>query len=142
MSWRLGKKKASGLAAADDGASMRSITPTPGDDRHALPRTGILSIRVINAEGLAVPQGATLSAAVQAALKSQQAQVAASMSPSSVAQDRLSAVGTGHAKRNSVQRAQCWWLPYLVMEFEVNQVLITSHGSKLGNLLHMYEMHL
>ena len=53
---------------------MRSITPTPGDDRHALPRTGILSIRVINAEGLAVPQGASLSAAVQAALKSQQAQ--------------------------------------------------------------------
>ncbi|KZV73825.1 AGC/Akt protein kinase [Peniophora sp. CONT] len=118
---------------------MRSITPTPGDDRHALSRTGILSIRVINAEGLAVPQGASLSAAVQAALKSQQAQVAASMSPSSVNQDRLSVVG--HTKRNSVQRAQCWWLPYLVMEFEVNQILITPLGGELAKPLYMYQAH-
>ena len=43
---------------------------------------------------------------------------------------------------DSVQCTQCWWLPYLVMEFEVNQVLITSHGSELGNPLYMCEMHL
>ena len=62
-----------------------------------------------------------------------------SVSPSSITPNQLA---NCQCNRNSVQRMQCWWLPYLLMEFEVNQVLITSYGSELGKPLYMYEMHL
>ncbi|KAH9166061.1 AGC/Akt protein kinase [Lactarius sanguifluus] len=134
MSWRLGKsKKATLTPDRDDAASTRSITPTPGDDKPHF-RTGILSIRVLWAEGISVPQGTQVPAVVQAALSSQQAMVAASISPASVSQSRLAARG----KRDSVQRTQCWWLPYIVMEFEVNQILITPLGGELDKPLYMY----
>ncbi|KAN0127439.1 Protein kinase-like domain containing protein [Lactarius tabidus] len=134
MSWRLGKsKKATLTPDRDDAASTRSITPTPGDDKPHF-RTGILSIRVLWAERLSVPQ---VPAVVQAALSSQQAKVASSISPASVSQSRLAARG----KRDSVQRTQCWWLPYLVMEFEVNQILITPLGGDLEKPLYMYQAH-
>ncbi|KAI9443364.1 AGC/Akt protein kinase [Lactarius indigo] len=137
MSWRLGKsKKATLTPDRDDAASTRSITPTPGDDKPYF-RTGILSIRVLWAEGLSVPQGTQVPAVVQAALSSQQAMVAASISPASVSQSRLAARG----KRDSVQRTQCWWLPYIVMEFEVNQILITPLGGELDKPLYMYQAH-
>ena len=137
MSWKLGKSKKTNLAA-DDAASTRSITPTPDDK--PLSRTGMLTIRVLWAENLAVPAGTAVPAAVQSAMSSQQAQVAAAMSPSSVTQSRLAAAGK--AKRDSVQRTQCWWLPYLVMEFEVNQILITPLGGELEKPLYMYQAHL
>src|SRR6266404_3870505 len=144
MSWRLGKsKKATLTPDRDDAASTRSITPTPGDtsgdgDDKPSFRTGILSIRVLWAEGFSVPQGTQVPAVVQAALSSQQAKVAASISPASVSQSRLAARG----KRDSVQRTQCWWLPYIVMEFEVNQILITPLGGELDKPLYMYQAHL
>ncbi|KAI0297715.1 kinase-like domain-containing protein [Russula brevipes] len=136
MSWKLGKSKKATLSAdRDDAASTRSITPTP--DEKPRVRTGILSIRVLWAEGLSVPQSTSVPAVVQAALSSQQAKVAASISPASVSQSRLAARG----KRDSIQRTQCWWLPYIVMEFEVNQILITPLGGELDKPLYMYQAH-
>ncbi|KAF8271939.1 Pkinase-domain-containing protein [Lactarius quietus] len=137
MSWRLGKsKKATLTPDRDDAASTRSITPTPADD-NPLFHTGILSIRVLWAERISVPHGTQVPAVVQAALSSQHAKVAASISPASVSQSRLAARG----KRDSVQRSQCWWLPYIVMEFEVNQILITPLGGDLDKPLYMYQAH-
>lgn len=86
-----------------------------------------------------MPKGNNVPPAVQAALTSQQAKVAASVSPSSVNQQRLA---TRKSNRDSVQRMQCWWLPYIVMEFEVNQVLITPLGGDLEKPLYMYETNL
>ena len=62
-----------------------------------------------------------------------------SVSPSSITPNQLA-----NCQQNwdSVQHTQCWWLPYLVMGFEVNRVLITSHDSELGKPLYMYKMHL
>jgi serum/glucocorticoid-regulated kinase 2 len=76
---------------------------------------------------------------VQAALSTQQAKVAASVSPSSVTQRRLV---KRHGAKDSIQRTQCWWLPYLVMEFEVNQVLITPLGGDMEKPLYMYQAQL
>jgi serum/glucocorticoid-regulated kinase 2 len=138
MSWKLGKSKSKANLAVSD-ISPRSTTPTPGNpDGRPMPRSGILAIRVLGAENLSVPGGA-IPPAVQAALKSQQAKVAASVSPSSVNQQRLA---SKRSNRDSVQRMQCWWLPYIVMEFEVNQVLITPLGGDLQNPLYMYETNL
>jgi serum/glucocorticoid-regulated kinase 2 len=141
MSWRLGKSKkpsASNLRAED--TLHRSTTPTPRNPGGQPDiRTGLLTIRVLWAEGLALPAGTAVPPAVQAALSSQQAKSAASVSPSSVAQQRLAKV---KRNRDSIQRTTCWWLPYLVMEFEVNQILITPLGGELNRPLYMYQAHL
>ena len=140
MSWKIGKSRskqpANGLSIQD--MDPRSTTPTPGNPNGKL-QSGLLAIRVLWAENLALPGGAAVPPAVQAALSSQQAKIAASVSPSSVTQNRLA---NRRSNRDSVQRTQCWWLPYLVMEFEVNQVLITPLGGELGKPLYMYEAHL
>ncbi|ESK90450.1 agc akt protein kinase [Moniliophthora roreri MCA 2997] len=141
MSWKLGRSKKSSVTnlRAEDAMSGRSTTPTPGNpDGKPLPRSGLLAIRVLWAEGLKLPAGAAIPPAVQNALASQQAKVAASVSPSSVQQQRLAQT---KGKRDSIQRTQCWWLPYIVMEYEVNQVLITPLGGDLEKPLYMYQAH-
>ncbi len=141
MSWKLGRSKKSSVSnlLAEDVVNSRSVTPTPGNpDGKPSSRSGLLAIRVLWAEGLALPAGFATPAAVQQALSSQQAKVASSVSPSSVQQSRLAKTrGNRYVprlgcltcfntiNRDSIQRTQCWWLPYLVMEYEVNQVLIT-----------------
>ncbi|KIJ64521.1 hypothetical protein HYDPIDRAFT_154129 [Hydnomerulius pinastri MD-312] len=137
----LGKltKKASTatLSAGTTDEPPRSTTPTPGNpDGKPTSRTGLLTIRVLWAEGLALPAATAVPPAVQAALSTQQAKVAASVSPSSVMQKRLA---KRHSAKDSIQRTQCWWLPYLVMEFEVNQVLITPLGGDLEKPLYMFQ---
>ncbi|KAF8895323.1 AGC/Akt protein kinase [Infundibulicybe gibba] len=140
MSWKLGRsKKSSTNLRAEDVVSARSTTPTPGNPSgKPSSRSGLLAIRVLWAEGLTLPPGVTVPPAVQSALTSQQAKVAASVSPSSVTQQRLAKT---RGNRDSIQRTQCWWLPYLVMEYEVNQVLITPLGGELDKPLYMYQAH-
>ncbi|KAL0580624.1 Serine/threonine-protein kinase [Marasmius crinis-equi] len=141
MSWKLGRSKKSSVSnlRAED-MNGRSTTPTPANpDGKPLPRSGLLTIRVMGGEGLALPAGVNIPPAVQNALASQQAKVAASVSPSSVQQQRLAK--TRGTSRDSIQRTQCWWLPYIVMEYEVNQVLITPLGGELDKPLYMYMAH-
>ncbi|KIY44759.1 Pkinase-domain-containing protein [Fistulina hepatica ATCC 64428] len=137
MSWKsLGRsKKSTSSLVAGDSSPLRSATPTPGNP-NGVPnfRAGLLAIRVLWAEGLALPAGTAIPPSMQAALDSQQAKVAASVSPSSVTQSRLA-----KSRGSSIQRKQCWWLPYLVMEYEVNQILITPLGGDLQNPLYMYQ---
>ncbi|KAJ7579702.1 kinase-like domain-containing protein [Mycena floridula] len=137
MSWKLGRSKKSSVTnlRSDDMVVDRSTTPTPGNPSQ---RSGLLAIRVMWAEGLNLPPGVPVPAAVQNALSSQQAQVAASVSPSSVTQQRMA---KSRGNRDSIQRTQCWWLPYIVMEYEVNQVLITPLGGDLQKPLYMYQAH-
>ncbi|KJA18018.1 hypothetical protein HYPSUDRAFT_45732 [Hypholoma sublateritium FD-334 SS-4] len=142
MSWLRGKKTSANNLKTEE-AINRSTTPTPANpnavEEKRTYRSGLLTIRVMGAEGLAVPTGTVVPPAVQSALTSQQAKVAASVSPSSINQQRLANRTKG--SRDSVQRAQCWWLPYLVMEYEVNQILITPLGGGLEKPLYMYQAH-
>ncbi|KZP31491.1 AGC/Akt protein kinase [Athelia psychrophila] len=124
-------------------ASSATITPqSQNEEAELVPqsRTGLLTIRVLWAEELAIPAGSSTPPAVAAALASQQAKVAAAVSPSSVTQQRI-LQKQKRGNRDSIQRAQCWWLPYMVMEFDVNQVLITSLGGEISKPLYMYQAH-
>lgn len=127
-------------------ASSATITPQSQNDEVELEpqsRTGLLTIRVLWAEELSLPAGSPTPPAVLAALASQQAKLAAAVSPSSVTQQRLlQKQANKRGNRDSIQRAQCWWLPYIVMEFDVNQVLITSLGGDIQKPLYMYQAHL
>lgn len=141
MSWLSRNKKSSTNLRSDDG-STRSVTPTPGNpDGGPRLRSGLLAIRMLGAEGLSLPPGVALPPAVQNVMQSQPGQVAAAMSPASVTQSRLLASKTRGTSRDSVQRTQCWWLPYAVMEYEVNQVLITPLGGDMEKPIYMYQAH-
>ena len=97
------------LKAEDPNAmqGVRSTTPTPSTHAHLnggtfegapSPRSGLLAIRVLWAEGLNLPAGVSIPPAVQNALNSSQAKVAASVSPSSVNQQRLAAATKASSK--------------------------------------------
>ena len=143
MSWIIGKskpKQSSGTSSLSiqDMDTSRSTTPTPRNPDGSQPqfRSGILAIHVNRAEGLELPSGTQIPSPVQNALASAQAQAALSVSPSSVTQQRLTKQ-RGH--KDSVQRIGCWWLPYLVMEFEVNQIVLTPLGGDIEQPVYMYQ---
>ena len=89
-SWLGRSKKVSSTNLRADDIAARSTTPTPGyPEGKPTFRSGVLTIRVLWAEGLNLPPATSVPPAVQSALTSQQAKVAASVSPSSVTQQRL-----------------------------------------------------
>ncbi|KAJ9125782.1 Serine/threonine protein kinase, AGC [Naganishia onofrii] len=49
----------------------------------------------------------------------------------------LAGSGSG-SNRDSLQRKQQWWLPYVVLEFDKNEVLVDAVGGDLGNPVWMY----
>lgn len=50
-----------------------------------------------------------------------------------------SAGGPGASKnRDSLQRKQLWWLPYVVLEFDKNEVLVDALGGDLNGPVWMY----
>jgi serum/glucocorticoid-regulated kinase 2 len=135
--------KSLGIRKKGSSATLSPPSPPPPASLPPMSRTGLLTIRVLWADGLSLPTGTAVPPVVQAALASQQAKVAAAVSPSSVNEQRhLHKRQSKRGDRDSVQRAQCWWLPYLVMEFDVNQVLITSLGGDIAKPLYMYQAHL
>lgn len=96
---------------ASPAPSSRSTTPTPGNPSPSglVARNGLLLINVLAARGLTLPAGVSMPPAVEKALNSQQAQIAASVTSSSVSQRQQA---SRHKTRDSMQRKQCWWLPY------------------------------
>ena len=65
-------------------------------------------------------------------IDSQVATLAASVTPTTVNQQRAK---LGHKSRDSVQRQQSWWLPYCILEFDLNEVRGTSSLSPSITLL-------
>ncbi|KAG9102462.1 hypothetical protein FRC07_010234 [Ceratobasidium sp. 392] len=135
--WKLGKKiKEATSSKASLGTSpapsSRSTTPTPGNPSGAGPmaRNGLLLINVLSARALTLPTGVSMPPAIEKALNSQQAQIAASVTSSSVSQRQQAS--RGHKTRDSMQRKQCWWLPYVVLEFDKNEVLIDALGGEIA----------
>ncbi|KAK8847445.1 hypothetical protein IAR55_005303 [Kwoniella newhampshirensis] len=142
MSWRLGKKiKDSGFLSSKHHQQSssttpsdisRSTTPTPGnphpDERGVPPvaKSGMLKIRVTAAKGLSLPQGVPVPQSIQHALNS-------NPNPTSPR------VPTNpRANRDSLQRKQVWWLPYVVLEFDKNEVLVDALGGDLASPVWMY----
>ncbi|KAJ3484777.1 hypothetical protein NLI96_g5411 [Meripilus lineatus] len=115
MSWKLGSKKSK--ESKESGVISRSVTPIPSRSATPKPpdvesnfRSGMLTIRIFSGRGLALPPGTTVPEIVQKALDS---------APPS----RRSA-----GNRESMQRKRYWWLPYVVLEFDKNEVLIDALG--------------
>lgn len=110
----------------------------------------MLKIRVTAAKGLNLPQGGewcisygalgnsdttvvSVPAPIQEALTTNPTPASriASSPPTAV-------VKAAGANRDSVQRRQVWWLPYLVLEFDKNEVLVDALGGDLASPVWMY----
>lgn len=72
--------------------------------------------------GLALPPGAQLPEAIQRALES--------------------APRNSIGNRESLQRKRFWWLPYVVLEFDKNEILIDALGGDLSNPIWNYRAQL
>lgn len=144
---------------SESGSTNPPTTPEPPELPHDLPTTGRLSIQVTAARDLSLPSNVKLPPAIEAMVDSEQAQVAASITANSVHSQRSK---PGHKSRDSVQREQSWWLPYVILEFDVNevrlpppplcsglfiahnhiQVLIDPLGGSIKSPVWMYNAHL
>lgn len=115
MSWKLPTKK-----AKENDTLSRSVTPIPSRPTTPKPlhgsdqfRSGMLTIRIFSGRGLAIPPGAHLPEGIVRALET---------APRSSA-----------GNRESLQRKRFWWLPYVVLEFDKNEILIDALGGDLSN---------
>jgi serum/glucocorticoid-regulated kinase 2 len=91
------------------------------------PSSGHLIIRVLEAKNLFLPQGAPLPPPIEKALASGPAAMASSPP------------AAGGRNRESLQRKQCWWLPYVLLEFDKNEVLIDALGGGISEPVWMYK---
>ncbi|KAF9107014.1 AGC protein kinase Gad8 [Mortierella sp. GBA35] len=82
----------------------------------------MLVIRVVEARGLTIPAGFNNS----------------STTPSSQ-QHHYSSSTVSNSSRESLQRK--WWLPYAVLEFDKNEVLIDALGGEMSNPVWQYRAH-
>lgn len=74
--------------------------------------------------GLSLPPGATVPEVIQRALQSAPAE------------------RHTRSNRESVQRKRHWWLPYVVLEFDKNEILIDALDGDLGAPSWKYRAHL
>lgn len=123
-------------------------------------RHGVLTIRLSSARNLDLPD--QLPHAIEDALKSTQGQSAASVTTGSVLEERnkkfyapatesnvTNSNGNGNNgtsdrahNRESVQRKQCWWLPYVVLGFDNNEIMVDALGGDVNEPVWMYAAHL
>ncbi|KAJ3876224.1 kinase-like domain-containing protein [Lentinula edodes] len=124
MSWKLGK----GKEPKDSGLNpSRSVTPIPSRSTTPRPsngtdqfRSGMLTIRIFSGRSLALPPNIPLPDVIQKALESTPPRRSTS-------------------NRESMQRKRYWWLPYVVLEFDKNEILIDAMGGDLASPVWNYK---
>ncbi|KAG0002137.1 hypothetical protein BGZ80_002965 [Entomortierella chlamydospora] len=90
-----------------------TIAASSGNGSSRPTKTGLLIIRVVEARGLTLPQ---------------------SINPPFVPKEQDQS-----SNRESIQRK--WWLPYAVLEFDKNEVLIDALGGEVSNPVWQYRAH-
>ncbi|KAG1140107.1 hypothetical protein G6F37_009998 [Rhizopus arrhizus] len=92
--------------------SSQQPSPSPSSSSSSEPKSGVLLIRVCEARDLTPPANITL--------------------PSLPPQQPI------QRNRESLSRKQHWWLPYVVLEFDKNEVLIDCLGGDTANPIYQY----
>lgn len=94
---------------------------------------GTLVIRIVEATGLKLPEGTQLPERIQRALDND-ATNASSISGS------MGGPGSNNksSHRASVHRKQKWWLPYCILTYDKNEILVDAVGGGLENPGWMY----
>ncbi|KIO15933.1 hypothetical protein M407DRAFT_199814, partial [Tulasnella calospora MUT 4182] len=106
----------------------RSTTPRPpasNGGADAL-RNGVLTVRIHSGRNLNLPPNTTLPSVIQQAL--------ASGAQQQLQQGRSAA-------RESLQRKKAWWLPYVVLQFDKQDVMVDALGGEIGAPVWMSKAH-
>ncbi|CAE6532591.1 unnamed protein product [Rhizoctonia solani] len=128
--WKLGKKKEPKDSRSATPIQSRPSTPGPknGGSQDVIMnpppslRHGVLAVRIYAGRGFNLPMGVELPPAIARAM--------ASAPPPQA-----------RGARDSMQRKRMWWLPYVVVEFDKNEVLVDALGGELANPNWMYKAH-
>ncbi|CAG8459449.1 14899_t:CDS:2 [Acaulospora colombiana] len=108
--WQQSHKSQYGRESPSAG-SDGNYTPSTPTSPTPVPASGLIIIRVVEARGISLPPGIR---------PPQMPPHFASPTPTNT-----------RGNRDSMQRKQCWWLPYVVLEFDKNEVLIDSLGGNI-----------
>ncbi|KAJ7489440.1 kinase-like domain-containing protein [Mycena latifolia] len=127
MSWKLGSSKKS-KDTKENGVVSRSVTPIPSRPTTPKPsangdqfRSGMLTIRIFSGRGLSLPPDVAVPEAIQKALDS----APLARKPAN--------------NRESMQRKR--YLPYVVLEFDKNEILIDAMDGDLSSPVWNYRAH-
>ncbi|KAG0204486.1 hypothetical protein BGX28_003580 [Mortierella sp. GBA30] len=101
------------FSSSSNGASSGTTVKSEGPTKN-----GLLIVRVVEARGLTLPPESSNP-----------------FVPNEQQQQQQQAVNN----RESLQRK--WWLPYAVLEFDKNEVLIDAHGGEVSNPVWQYRAH-
>ncbi|KAI9303950.1 kinase-like domain-containing protein [Cunninghamella echinulata] len=119
-SWKLPGKKNKDVPVATPSpevtaslSTQSSSSTTTSTTITSEPKSGVLLIRVCEARGISLPPG-----------------VPAPPSHLQPVQPR--------SNRDSFNRKQNWWLPYVVLEFDKNEILIDALGGDTNNPIYQY----
>ncbi|KAF8574539.1 kinase-like protein [Ramaria rubella] len=116
-----------------EGSGSRSTTPilsppTASRLSNSEPvfETGLLTICILSGRGLSLPQGLPLPDVIQKQLEQQP-------------QGRLST--SNRDARESMWRKRAWWLPYVVLEFDKNEILVNALDGEISAPHWRYKAH-
>ncbi|KAG0169737.1 AGC protein kinase Gad8 [Apophysomyces sp. BC1015] len=104
------------LPSSTSSSHSSSPAPSASSSQQHEPKSGVLLIRVCEAEGISLPPGVNLPP-----IPHQQTQPI--------------------RNRDSLTRKQNWWLPYVVLEFDKNEILIDAVGGDTNNPVYQYRAH-
>ncbi|POW08679.1 hypothetical protein PSTT_07357 [Puccinia striiformis] len=113
---------------ADEAADSKGATPRA----LKVSSPGTLVIRIVEATGLKLPEGTELPERIQRALDSDAA------NSSSVSGSVGPGLNNKASHRVSVHRKQKWWLPYCILTYDKNEILVDAVGGALENPGWMY----
>jgi serum/glucocorticoid-regulated kinase 2 len=99
----------------------RSNTPKPSS-HDTMIKQGVLTVRVHSGRNFNLPPGVPLPAVIQ--------QVLANGAPH---------IRGGGSNRESLQRKRSWWLPYVVLSFDKQEILIDALGGEMHAPAWMYK---
>lgn len=115
-----------------------SLDSKPEDPIRTTPRAlkvsspGTLVIRIVEATGLKLPEATELPERIQRALASD------ASNPGSVGGSVGHDLNHKASNRVSVHRKQKWWLPYCILTYDKNEILVDAVGGALENPGWMY----
>ena len=132
--------------ARENGVVSRSVTPIPSRPTTPKPpqgadqfRSGMLTIRIFSG-AFQLPYSTLLSSATDTPPRcaGRGLALAPGVQVPEVIQRALEAVAPPAGRRStsnreSMQRKRYWWLPYVVLEFDKNEILIDAMGGDLAN---------
>lgn len=94
-------------------------------------RSGVLTVRIFSGRNLNLAPNVQLPAVIQQALASGVAQGGSAQAPPQP-----------KGNRESLQRKRSWWLPYVVLQFDKQEVFVDALGGEMGAPAWMYKAHL